>query len=678
MMRKLIILWLVILLTSSTAFAGFDQLYIFGDSLSDSGAYEGNADAAGGQRFTTDPGLVWVENLGLIWGVPVTANNPNNLNTDPDGNNYAQGGAQVSSPIGIGSTPSPQNADPIIDQLQTYLGGHTTADSNALYIVWGGANDIFFNAQLAAAGTPPDEITSNLFTSALELKGVIQTLAQHGAQVILMPLLPDIGQSPATILTAIEAVATDISADATTLTNAISAAAVALAAPATTPEEQLAVRIAAMLAADGELGVPDGTVQSVEPTVATGFSDLSNGFNSILATVLSSGEANVVPMDVAGLLAAAIADPASFGLINVTGFACGVGALQCVPGTYFPGTEDSFLFADPVHPTSGIHKVIADYAFSILSAPGLASTLPDIAIGSGRASLISMGSQMELASRAEPDTWVLFANGSYQPMEGDSSNGVPSWEADDAGLMLGAVYRAVDGWRLGFSLGRTSSDVEWGSGFGGFDYTETFGLVSLSHEGETFHTTLTGGFGVSDYDIDRRVTIGEAARTKNGGTDGEQLMLALTGKAHLWRTDMGTFGPVYGLVYQKAYVDPYSESGNDFDSLGYSRQDRDTMMAEFGFFSELAIAENMTLDLSLVREMEVSGDKTPLDAHLVTLPNIEFSLPGTEADDGYWRAGVQFKMTLTDSVSLGAGLNYRKGDNYESSSLINLGLQVAL
>ena len=229
MMRKLIILWLVILLTSSTAFAGFDQLYIFGDSLSDSGAYEGNADAAGGQRFTTDPGLVWVENLGLIWGVPVTANNPNNLNTDPDGNNYAQGGAQVSSPIGIGSTPSPQNADPIIDQLQTYLGGHTTADSNALYIVWGGANDIFFNAQLAAAGTPPDEITSNLFTSALELKGVIQTLAQHGAQVILMPLLPDIGQSPATILTAIQTVGNGNA----NLDAALGAAALALAAPAT-------------------------------------------------------------------------------------------------------------------------------------------------------------------------------------------------------------------------------------------------------------------------------------------------------------------------------------------------------------------------------------------------------------------------------------------------------------
>ncbi len=674
MMRKLTIAYLALLMTSTTAFAGFDQLYIFGDSLSDSGAYVGNLDAQGGQRFTTDPGLVWVENLGLIWGVPVTANNPNNLNTDPDGNNYAQGGAQVSSPIGIGSTPSPQNADPIIDQLQTYLGGHASADSNALYIVWGGANDIFYNAQLSAGGADPDDITSNLFTSALELNGVIQTLAQHGAQVILVPLLPDIGKTPATIMTAIQTVGDGNP----NLVTALGAAALELAAPATTPEEQLAVRVAAMQAADGILGVPIGTVQSVEPSVAAGFSDLSNGFNSILATVMSSGEANVVPMDVAGLLAANIADPASFGLINVTGFACGVGALQCVPGTYFPGTEETFLFADPVHPTSGIHKTIADYAFSILSAPGLASTLPDVAIGSGRASLISMGSQMELASRAEPDTWVLFANGSYQPMEGDSSNGVPSWDADDTGLMLGAVYRAVDGWRLGFSLGRTSSDVEWGSGFGGFDYTDTFGLVSLSHEGETFHTTLTGGFGMSDYDIDRRVTIGEAARTKNGGTDGEQLMLALTGKAHLWRTDMGTFGPVYGLVYQKAYVDPYSESGNDFDSMGYSRQDRDTMMAEFGLFSELAIAENMTLGLSLVREEELSGDKTPLDAHLVTLPNIEFTLPGTEADDGYWRAGVQFNLTLTDNVSLGAVLNYRKGDNYESNSMINLGLQVAL
>ncbi len=94
-MRKLLIVCLAILTVSTSAFADYSQIFIFGDSLSDSGAYVGNPDAGSGQRFTTDPGPVWVENLGAEWGITVTANNPTNTNTDANGNNYAQGGAQV-------------------------------------------------------------------------------------------------------------------------------------------------------------------------------------------------------------------------------------------------------------------------------------------------------------------------------------------------------------------------------------------------------------------------------------------------------------------------------------------------------------------------------------------------------------------------------------------------------
>jgi outer membrane lipase/esterase len=673
MKRKMAMACLAMLMMSTTAFAGYEQLYIFGDSLSDSGAYAGNADAGAGQRFTTDPGLVWVENLGLVWGVPVTANNPNNPVTDADGNNYAQGGAQVSSPIGIGSTPSPQAAQSITTQLQTYLGEHAGGDSNALYIVWGGANDVFYNAQLAATGTPTEQISANLLASATELNGVIQTLAQFGAKVILVPLLPDIGKTPATIMTAIQTVG----AGNSNLTTALGAAAIALAQPGATPADQQAVRDAAMTQADTVLGVPAGTVAATEQIVAAGFSDMSDGFNFALKMWMSSGDANVVPMDVAGFLSAATADPASFGLVNVTGFACGVSALPCAPGTYVPGTEEVFLFADPVHPTTGIHKAIADYAFSILSAPGLASTLPDVAIASERTSRIMMDSQMKLASQVEPDTWVIFANGSYQPMEGNTSNGIPSWEADETGGMLGAIYRARSGWSVGFSLGKSQSDIDWGNDSGGFDYTATFGMVSLRHQGEMFNTNLTGGFGISDYEIGRQATIRSATRTNIGGTDGNQIILAVSGEADLWRTDMGTFGPVYGLAYQKAYVDAYAESGDNFDSIGYSRQSRDSLIAELGVFSELTVTDNITLDLSLVRELEMSGDKITPDAYLTSLPNIKFNLPGTDADDGYWRAGVQINSMLSDNVAISATYNYRKGDDYESSSLFNLGMQMA-
>lgn len=673
MKRALVTACIAMLMSSVPAFADFDQLYIFGDSLSDSGAFEGNADAGTGQRFTTDPGPVWVENLGVEWDVTVTANNPNNLTTNPNGNNYAQGGSQVDSPIGIGSTPSPQAAQPITTQLQTYLGAHTRGDSDALYIVWGGANDVFYNAQLSAGGTPADQISTNLQTSAAQLNGVVQTLDQHGAEVILVPLLPDIGQTPATIMTAIQTVG----AGNPNLATALGTAAVALGQPGATSAEQQAVQDAAMAQADTVLGTPVGTVAATEQVVAAGFTDLSSGYNTALKMMMAAGDANVVPLDVAGFLAAAAADPTAFGFANVTGFACGVGSLPCAPGGYVPGTEETFLFADSVHPTTGGHAALADYALSVLSAPGLISTLPDVAIASGRAYLTGMENQMSLVTPAGVGTWTPFISGSFQPMEGDSSNGIPSWDGDEIGGLIGAVYRNEGGWSLGVSLGMSQSDISW-NGAGRFDYTATFGLVALQHQGEMFRNNITLGFGLSDYEnIDRKTAMRSATRINSGETDGEQIMLALTGKADIWRTDTMTLGPVYGLVYQKVYVDGYAETGVDFDSLGYSLQTRDSLTAEIGLFGKIMVTDKTGLDITLVREEELSGNKTTTDTYLVTLPAHKFNLPGTDADDGYWRAGIKVETMLTDNVALSAALSYRKGDDYESSSLINLGLQVA-
>ena len=674
MKKVLLSACLAMLMASTTAFADFNHLYIFGDSLSDSGAFEGNADAFSGQRFTTDPGLVWVENLGVEWGVPVTANNPNNSNTDANGNNYAQGGAQVSSTIGIGSTPSPQGAQPITTQLQTYLASHSSVDDNALYVVWGGANDVFYNAQLSAGGAPADQISANIQTSAAQLNGVIQALDQHGAQVILVPLLPDIGQTPATIMTAIQTAG----AGNPNLATALGATVMALGQPGSTPAEQQAVRDAAMAQADTILGVPAGTIAATEQGVAAGFTDLSEGFNLVLRMTMGQGDANVVPLDIAGFLNAVAADPAAFGFTNVTGFLCPNGALSCAAGDYVPGSEETFLFADAVHPTTGGHEGIADYALSVLTAPGLISTLPDVAITSGRAYLSGMKNQMDQGSPVGLGTWTPFVSGSFQPMKGDSSNDIPSWDGDETGGLIGAIYRDEDSWSLGISVGKSQSDIDWKHNAGSFKYKSIIGMLSYQYQGDMFSTNITGGFALGNYDdIERRTAMRSATRTHSGETSAKQYLFALTGRAEVWHTDIATLGPVYGLNYQKVSVDGYSETGYDFDSLGYSNQRRDSLTAELGVFSKFTVTDKTTLNVTLVREEELSGDKTTPDTFLVTLPVNKFNLPGTDVDDGYWHAGIEVGMMIADNIAFNAAYDYRKGDDYESSHLFNLGLQIA-
>ena len=157
-------------LVASTAHAQYSNLYIFGDSLTDSGAFTSLVTALGAptaNKFTNNPGTVWAENLGLRYGVMITPGFALNLATAQfaatGGNNYAIGGARITQLPGVFSLPPnpplgnaiAANITPISTQITTNLGQTAgAANPNALYAFWGGANDVFFQAGAVGLGLP--------------------------------------------------------------------------------------------------------------------------------------------------------------------------------------------------------------------------------------------------------------------------------------------------------------------------------------------------------------------------------------------------------------------------------------------------------------------------------------------------------------------------------------------
>lgn len=149
-------------------------LYVFGDSLSDSGNV---ALATGGAvpnpaagyapgRFSNGP--VYVDYIAQAYGLQ---NVPSLI---PGGNNYAFGGAQIntsSNPPGLAAQ---------LGWYASQTGGQ--ADPNALYIVFGGGNDINGGA--------------NLNQSLAALYGIVDALLNMGATNILVPNAPDLGRTP--------------------------------------------------------------------------------------------------------------------------------------------------------------------------------------------------------------------------------------------------------------------------------------------------------------------------------------------------------------------------------------------------------------------------------------------------------------------------------------------------
>lgn len=126
----------------------FTNLIFFGDSNTDNGRYKyvqqnkNQPSSYHAWGYTTKPGLMWSENLGLRFGFSVTPSA-----APGGGNNYAAGGARVlhSNPL--------KNQWSATEQVAAYLasvGG--VADPRALYTVLIGTNDLTTTTEAGSLG----------------------------------------------------------------------------------------------------------------------------------------------------------------------------------------------------------------------------------------------------------------------------------------------------------------------------------------------------------------------------------------------------------------------------------------------------------------------------------------------------------------------------------------------
>jgi len=160
----------------------YDSMVVFGDSLSDNG----NVAATLGLprlRFTTNPGLVAVEDVGVHYGFTLQP-------SVAGGTDYAYGGAGVLDDM-LPGVPT------VVDQANSYLAAHPHGDPNGLYVVWGGANDVFFQSGQIQAGAETLDQANARLTAAAQVEGsLIDRLQAAGVRHLIVLNLPDIGLTP--------------------------------------------------------------------------------------------------------------------------------------------------------------------------------------------------------------------------------------------------------------------------------------------------------------------------------------------------------------------------------------------------------------------------------------------------------------------------------------------------
>ncbi|MEP6634003.1 MAG: SGNH/GDSL hydrolase family protein, partial [Luteimonas sp.] len=278
----------------------YSQTVFIGDSLSDAGYFRpllpANARPVIGQ-FTTNPGFVWAQYLADFYGTGAAPNGNGQIGTD-----YAAGGARVGVDVvgPLGFIPS------LVTQTNTYLAANGgRADPNALYTVWGGANDLF------AVAADPSQAQAIIGSAVTAQIGIVGTLQAAGARYIIVPTIPDIGLTPSSL-----AGGPAGQAQGTALASAYNNA------------------LFGGLASNGISVIPLDTFHFLQEVVAD---PSAYGFTNVTDT--------------------ACLPPGSSSLT------CNPGSYAS------PDAPNTYLFADGVHPTSGAHKIIADLAISALEGP---------------------------------------------------------------------------------------------------------------------------------------------------------------------------------------------------------------------------------------------------------------------------------------------------------------------
>ncbi|GBE93082.1 GDSL family lipase [Nostoc cycadae WK-1] len=273
--------FIMVLLTNSFAsthpIAG---LYVFGDSLSDAG----KVFQATGGMYPPSPtyfqgrysnGRVWIEYLADRLHL-----------SSQQTNNFAYGGATTGN-VGNNYVPN------LLTQVKSFTQTHQKTNSNALYVVWAGANDYLQGVN--NVNVPIENVTQ-----------AIASLTDVGAKKFLVANLPDLGKLPAT----------------SSNTNSFN------------------------------------------------LSSLTQAHNQGLRRSLKilsqqHPDLEIVSLDANTLYRSAIANPAAFGLTNVSS--------SCLSGSQVCGNPDQFLFWDGIHPTTMAHRIIGETAFSAIQEAGIST-----------------------------------------------------------------------------------------------------------------------------------------------------------------------------------------------------------------------------------------------------------------------------------------------------------------
>ncbi|MDF0605056.1 autotransporter domain-containing protein [Neisseriaceae bacterium TC5R-5] len=680
MHSKLMTILTSVLLCLPVAAKAYDQIYFFGDSLSDVGAFGGQIGFPDNARWTTANGPNWTNVLSRYYGLSSIANNPLNSRTSSTGNNYAQGGAQAqSSVVNVSIGPDDLAGGLAIQELPQQIGFYLQrtggrADPNALYSVWIGGNDIGAAASNSATALQTISEAATVTTAQIKL------LQTSGAKLIIVPNVPDLALTPSALYKTVAGVANAVGSSGglsgavldSYINGAVQAAWQTLSSGPANQSNQTALIQQALAAANAAMGQPDAvtTLSTQYQATITGLQQLSNAYNSLVDNDLlhNNAQHGVIRPNISALISEISAQANRYGFSNITGSVCAQSAISCAAATY----PASYVFTDGLHPTPAAHQIVGQYIYGVLQAPYFAAALPQSAFNNARqlGSALDGRYQALRSQNRNVGSISAFSNGAFNNDKVGYSN--LSLKPKGQLYTLGIDYQASPSSSLGFAISRQlgKTDIEGGTP-GSVNDRSTLLTALFSYQQNPFWLDADIHIGSGNLDTQRRVTLGPTQIVLPGSTSQNQYGLRLTSA---YRLNMGSYsiGPVAGLDYASVKVAGFSEQGGNSSSMSFAEQTLSSLIGRVGWQLDADIGRfSPYARVSLAHEFR-ARDHSVTAGLVTTVGDFSINLGSPDANWQEWTLGTSAKFN--QSISAYGQFTTISGRRSGSQSSGNIGV----
>lgn len=637
----------------------FDSVVVFGDSVSDPGnaAYFQNLQLPAnlrypdGANFSTNPDWVWTQHIEEFYG--------DVGQYDPSGTNYAFGGARVTRDLT--SLSDNDQFSSISGQMGRYFASldGEGANPDALYVLWGGANDLNLlgsggalervGAALESLNNLPAAVarfSSDLAglpqtarTAASNYLGQIRYLQEKGAKTIVILNLPPIGDTPGVV--PLDRALADI-AD---------------------------IPVKDLLNTNGSL--------EFNQTLADGLSGLGHG---------------VVAVDVHGLFRELTRQPANYGFQSVTQGACTgtpipdlpfndacgpANSAYPYPFSYDPNTKDTYLFADNAHPSGAGHQMLANVVTSTLSAPVQVSLAGEGGLSVARMHRHAVARRGSSTIPLDGATLQFWAAGALAQEDQDA---LPTLGDSSADLNLVTLGVSRDWNAAGVGVGAAVSFGNHHNTAQGVTLDSAATLWSLDGQWERGPLQLKGGvtLGSTAVDIERSIVLGPAQRLEAGSTTVSQfganldLDYTLPNGGNHFRHGLSA-----GLGWINQDTDGYREGGSRSTAMNFAKFSRRSLTVRAGYGIEAAhtlggIPLRPYARIGYERELET--DPVRVSAGVNSMPGASFSLDGLQPPADAAVLAVGAVADVHEHMEAYLDYTFRTGDQSHQSHQVELGL----